>query len=115
MDFSRHTAFAEGLDRVEQVTRGPVGVGTRYRALERVPRTFVSQCEIPALDEPGLIAWKAWGDGVMRPEWEFRLSPSSGGTHLVQASHWQRARRPPAQVGQTARRGVGRWCPRMRT
>ena len=88
-DFTRHTDFAVALVSVEQITSGPVGVGTRFRAQERVPGKVVSTSEITALDEPRLIAWKAWVDGVMRVEWEFRPSPSGGGTHLVQTSRWQ--------------------------
>jgi len=88
-DFTKHTDFSDALVSVEQITSGPVGVGTRFRAQERVPGTFVSVCEITALEAPRLIAWQAWVDGVMRVEWEFRLSPSGGGTRLVQTSRWQ--------------------------
>jgi uncharacterized protein YndB with AHSA1/START domain len=89
-DFTRHSDFAESLITVEQVTSGPVDVGTRFRALERVPREFASTCEITALEEPRVIAWKARVEGVMRTEWEFRLSPSAtGGTDLTQISRWQ--------------------------
>jgi hypothetical protein len=87
--FTRHTDFADALVSVEQITSGPVGVGTRFRAQERVPGTFVSVCEITVLEAPRLIGWKAWVDGVMRTEWEFRLSPTVGGTCLVQTSRWQ--------------------------
>ena len=88
-DFTRHTDFSDALVCVEQVTSGPVDVGTRFRAQERVPGKVVSTSEITALDEPRLIAWEAWVDGIMRVEWEFRLSPSGGGTRLVQTSRWQ--------------------------
>jgi uncharacterized protein YndB with AHSA1/START domain len=89
-DFSGHPEFAASLIRLEQITSGAVEVGTRFRALERVPREFSSMCEITALEEPRLIAWKAWLDGVMRTEWEFRLSPNAaGGTHLIEISRWQ--------------------------
>ncbi len=76
---------------VEQTTTGEIGVGTRFRAEEQVPRKYVSYCEITALEEPRLIAWKAWVGGVMRAEWEFRLSASAGGTRLVQVSRWEPA------------------------
>jgi len=51
----------------------------------------VSYSEIAAREEPRLIAWKAWVDGVMRTEWEFRLTRSDAGTQLVQVSRWQAA------------------------
>jgi polyketide cyclase/dehydrase/lipid transport protein len=87
-DFTRHSDFSDGLAKVEQLTPGPAVVGTRFRSEETVPGKYVSYCEITALDEPRLIAWKAWVPRVMRTEWEFRLTPSSSGTRLVQISRW---------------------------
>jgi hypothetical protein len=71
---------------VEQLTPGPVAVGTRFRSEETVPGKYVSHCEITALEEPRLIAWKAWVTHMMRTDWEFRLTPAPGGTRLVQVS-----------------------------
>jgi hypothetical protein len=87
-DFTRHSDFSNGLAKVEQLTPGPAGVGTRYRSEETVPGNYVSYSEITALEEPRRIAWKAWVPHVMRTEWEYRLGPSSSGTHLVQVSRW---------------------------
>ena len=87
-DFTRHSEFSDGLATVEQVTPGAAGVGTRFRSEETVPRKFVSYCEITALEEPALIAWKAWVPSVMRTEWEFRLAPTSNGTRVTQVSRW---------------------------
>lgn len=91
LDFERHGDFSEGLAEVRQTTPGPIGVGSRFRAEERVPGRYTSWSEITRLEEPRLIAWKAWVEGVMRTEWEFRLSPLEGGTRLVQVSRWQPA------------------------
>ena len=90
-DFTRHADFADGLVKIEQITNGAIRVGTRFRAEERVPSKYTSLAEITALDEPRLIAWKAWVERTMRTEWEFRLSPNGSGTHLVQISRWQAA------------------------
>lgn len=90
-DFSRHSDFSDGLARVEQTTAGPPGVGTRFRADETVPSKYVSFCEVTALEEPNLIAWKAWVEGLMRTQWEFHLTGNGGGTHLVQVSRWEPA------------------------
>jgi hypothetical protein len=87
-DFTRHSDLSDGLAKVEQLTPGPAAVGTRFRSQETVPGKYVSLCEITALEEPRLIAWKAWVPYVMRTEWEFQLTPSSGGTRLVQVSRW---------------------------
>lgn len=87
-DFSRHTEFSNGLAKVEQLTRGAAGTGTRYRCEETMPGRYVSYCEITALEEPRLIAWKAWVPHVMRTQWEFRLTATSNGTRLVHVSRW---------------------------
>ena len=87
-DFTRHGDFSERLAKVEQLTAGPAAVGTRYRSQETVPGRYVSYCEITALEESRLIAWKAWVPRVMRTEWEFRLTRSAMGTHLQQVSRW---------------------------
>lgn len=91
LDFERHADFSEGLAEVRQTTPGTIGVGSRFQAEERVPGRYKSWSEITNLDVPRLIAWKAWVEGVMRTEWEFRLSPIEGGTRLVQVSRWQPA------------------------
>lgn len=91
LDFERHRDFSEGLADVRQTTPGRIAVGSRFRAEERVPGRYTSWSEITRLEEPRLIAWTAWVEGVMRTEWEFRLSPLEGGTRLVQASRWQPA------------------------
>ena len=91
LDFERHADFSEGLTEVRQTTAGPIGVGSRFCAEERVPGHYRSWSEITRLEEPRLIAWKAWVEGVMRTEWEFRLSPAERGTRLVQVSRWQPA------------------------
>jgi hypothetical protein len=90
-DFTRHSEFSGGLARIEQLSGGPIGVGTRFRAQETVPGRYVSYAEIRALQEPHVIAWKAWVAGVMRTEWEFRLTPTANGTRLVQVSCWEPA------------------------
>jgi hypothetical protein len=87
-DFTRHSDFSDGLAKVEQLTPGPAGVGTRYRSEETVPGKYVSYSEITALEEPRRIAWKAWVPHVMRTEWEYRLTPRSSGTRLMQVSRW---------------------------
>jgi uncharacterized membrane protein len=87
-DLRRHSEFSVGLSSVEQVTPGPVAVGTRFTAQERIPGKYVSHSELTALERPRLIAWKAWVPHVMRTEWEFRLTPAGDGTRLVQVSRW---------------------------
>lgn len=66
-------------------------MGTRFRSEETVPGKYVSFCEITALEKPRLIEWKAWVKGVMRTEWEYRISATGRSTRLVQISRWQAA------------------------
>lgn len=87
-DFTRHSDFSDGLTKVEQIAPGPAGVGTRFRSQETVPARYVSYSEITALEEPRLVAWRAWVKGVMRTDWEFRVIGNRSGTHLAQVSRW---------------------------
>ncbi len=90
-DFTGHSDFSNGLAVVEKTTPGPVRVGSQFRAEETVPSKFVSFSEITALEEPRLIAWKAWVPNVMRTSWEFRLESSGPRTLLSQVSRWEAA------------------------
>ncbi len=90
-DFTKHSEFSNGLANVEQTTSGPAGIGTRFRAEETVPGKYVSFSEITALEEPRLIAWKAWVPHMIRTRWEFRLERRELGTRLTQFSEWQPA------------------------
>jgi hypothetical protein len=87
-DFKRHSDFAVGLASLEQMTPGPASVGTRFRCAETVPGRYVSYCEITALEEPRLIAWRARVPHVMATQWELRLTAGLTGTRLVQVSRW---------------------------
>ena len=69
---------------------------------EIVPGKYVSFCEITALDEPRLIAWKAWVPHVKRTEWEFRLTPTSRGTCCATF-----ANTPPGTPSPTTQSGTG--------
>ena len=65
--------------------------GRAQRLRAKVPGRCTSWSEITKLEAPRLIVWKAWVEGVMRTEWELRLTPIEGGTRLVQVSRWQPA------------------------
>ena len=87
-DFERHSDFSRGLARVEKTTPGQIGVGSQFQAKELVPTAYTSYSEITALETPRRIAWKAWVPGLMRTEWSYVLTPTAGGTHLVQRSQF---------------------------
>jgi hypothetical protein len=80
-DFTGHSDFSAGLAKVEQLTPGSIGVGTRFRSEETVPGKYVSFSEI--------TVWRAWVEHVMRTEWEFHLAPSGSGTRLTEISRWR--------------------------
>ncbi len=83
-DFGRHAEWSMSVAVLEQVTPGPVGVGTEFKATETLPQDLVSFARITALDEPTLISWESTDYQVFRTQWSIALSPLNGGTHLVQ-------------------------------
>jgi uncharacterized protein YndB with AHSA1/START domain len=83
-DFTRHSEWSMSVAKIEQVTPGPVGVGTELKASETIPQELVSFARITALDEPTRVAWESTDHQVFRTNWEMILSPQNGGTHLVQ-------------------------------
>jgi uncharacterized membrane protein len=109
LDFPRHPQWVSNLSNVSQVTSGPIGVGTIFRAQEgpppvslltkvRMMRHFIagllrgakpySQAEITALEPGRRIAWRAGvprGEGYFNlAEWEFILQPQGEVTKLIQ-------------------------------
>lgn len=83
-DFARHGEWSMSVTALEQITPGPVGVGTEFQSRETLPQEFVSFARITALDAPARIAWESTDHQVFRTNWEFEITPNAGGTHLVQ-------------------------------
>ena len=102
-DFSRHSEWAQTLERVEQIDAGgPLGVGAQYQELERQawqtnrgprePLTTGAQektlCEVQEVIPPHRIAWRARSlskVGSVFAEYAFGFAPDpKGGTWLTQ-------------------------------
>ena len=109
LDFTRHPEWCANLSRVTQLTPGPIGVGTRFHAVEWAPPVAVgrrllsmvffiaglvtgadshSEAEITALEPGQQIAWtgrvrRRKGD-FNRSDWSITLEPSNGATRLRQ-------------------------------
>ncbi len=83
-DFARHSEWSMSVATLEQMTPGPVGVGTEFKSSETLPIEFVSFAKITALDAPTRVAWESTDHQVFRTVWELEMSPNAGGTHLVQ-------------------------------
>ncbi|HZQ08772.1 MAG TPA: SRPBCC family protein [Anaerolineae bacterium] len=83
-DFARHGEWSMSVTTLEQITPGPIGVGTEFKSSETLPQEFVSFAKITALDAPRRVAWESTDHQVFRTNWEFEISPNAGGTHLVQ-------------------------------
>jgi uncharacterized membrane protein len=88
-DFGRHAEWSMSVVKLEQVTPGPVGVGTEFRASESLPQELVSFARITALDEPTLIGWESTDYQVFRTRWTMAFNRRKGGTHLVQSVHFE--------------------------
>lgn len=83
-DFSRHSEWSMSVSALEQITPGPVGVGTQFKSTETLPQEFVSFATITALEAPTRVAWESTDHQVFRTNWEFEIRPNAGGTHLVE-------------------------------
>ena len=83
-DFTRHAEWSMSVAAIEQVTPGPVGVGTEFKASETLPSKLVSFARIVALDASTRVAWESTDHRVFRTNWEFLLSAQNGRTHLTQ-------------------------------
>jgi hypothetical protein len=88
-DFGRHAEWSMSVAKLEQLTPGPVGVGTEFKASETLPQELVSFARITALDEPTLIGWESTDYQVFRTRWTTTLSGRNGGTHLVQSVRFE--------------------------
>lgn len=91
-DFPRHKEWAyAGMTYLKQVTPGPVQVGSEFEAAETLPFKAVTHSRITALEPGSRVAWHAWWSRGSAFDWEFLLSDSEGGTHLVQRTEWKTA------------------------
>ena len=88
-DFWRHAEWSMSVAKLEQVTPGPVGVGTEFKASETLPQELVSFARITALEKPILVGWESTDYQVFRTRWTMALSGRNGGTHLVQSVHFE--------------------------
>lgn len=88
-DFPRHREWSFGVAELEPVGDGPVGVGSEFAASETVPMKFASRARVVALEPPRRVAWEATDGRLMRVEWALDLSPTAGGTRLVEQSRWR--------------------------
>lgn len=108
-DFTRHSEWNKNIYIVWQTTKGPIAVGTRFKAVEGAPPAALgkqiramaqvmagmltgakplSEAEITALEPHQRIAWvgifpRSNGE-FNRAEWEVQLSPVGNATRVVQ-------------------------------
>ncbi len=70
---------------ITKITDGPVGVGAKYLAQEKILIPFKAESEIVEYEPPKSILWtsKPKGPEVPAHRWAFRLSPENGGTRLT--------------------------------
>lgn len=81
------------MKSITKTSAGPVGVGTTYRADERIVLPITSISEIVAYEPNELIMWTSLPTAVKKSpphRWMFQLEPEDGGTRL---SHEVRAAR----------------------
>lgn len=79
---------------IEQVSEGPVDVGTRYRSSEKITMSYGAMTEIVVYEPDRQIMWisKPVGEPVPYHRWSFELIPEDGGTRLVHRVRAARSR-----------------------
>ena len=108
-DFTRHTEWNSQPMEITKVSKGPIDVGTVFRANEGSPSTGpwillkahdimlkllpwegYTEAEITALEPGRRLAWKAafpltTGGYWMKAEWEIELASQNGATRVTQS------------------------------
>jgi uncharacterized protein YndB with AHSA1/START domain len=81
-DLERSTEYSAATIERRKVTPGPIGVGSRYHAVDRWPgRTVVFTVEVTAFEPPRRMV-ASWSE-PMAGGWEARFEPTGGGTDLT--------------------------------
>jgi uncharacterized protein YndB with AHSA1/START domain len=81
-DLERSTEYSAATIERRKLTPGPIGVGTRYHAVDRWPgRTVAFTVEVTAFEPPRRIV-ASWSE-PMAGGWEARFEPTDGGTDLT--------------------------------
>ena len=83
-DFARHSEWSMSVATIEQVTPGPVSVGTEFKSTETIPQKFVSVARVTALQAPSRVSWESTDYRIFRTKWSLAMSERNGGTHLTQ-------------------------------
>jgi uncharacterized protein YndB with AHSA1/START domain len=87
-DLERSTEYSAATVERRKVTPGPIGVGTRYHAVDRWPgRTVAFTVEITAFEPPRLMV--AEWSGPMVGGWEARFDAVDDGTRLTFATRME--------------------------
>src|SRR5262245_14688938 len=81
-DFARAPERIPAIKRVEVLTPGPVGVGTKFRETRMMfKREATEQMEVVAFDRPKLVELRAISCGAEYRS-TFRVAPDGTGTRL---------------------------------
>ncbi|HEX4954681.1 MAG TPA: SRPBCC family protein [Thermoanaerobaculia bacterium] len=81
-DFANAASFIQAIDKIEMLTEGPVGVGTRFRETRIVfGRPATEEMKVTGFDPPGSYTLTAESHGA-RYETVFSFAEKSGGTEV---------------------------------
>lgn len=70
------------IERTEKVSEGPVGVGTRYRQVRRIPRPGEEGLEVTVFEPDRRLAVSG-ALGPFAAELDYRVEATDGGTRLT--------------------------------
>lgn len=87
-DLERSTEYSAATLERRKVTSGPIGVGTRYHAIDRWPgRTITFTVEVTTFEPPRQMV--ATWSGPMSGGWEASFARADGGTELTFTTHME--------------------------
>jgi uncharacterized protein YndB with AHSA1/START domain len=86
-DMKRHGEWSPKAFSAEQLTEGPIGVGTRFRSVGWIPRDpkHANEVEVTAYEAPRRFAFTAYDQGQEFRS-DFTLTPQAGGTQVVRVT-----------------------------
>lgn len=88
-DLPRAAEHIDGIDKIEMVTEGPVGVGARWRETRTMfGRSSTEELEVTAFDRPN--SYRAAGESCgCAFEFTFRFQPTVEGTDVTLEMTWR--------------------------
>jgi hypothetical protein len=81
-DFENVPEWNYAIENTTKVSKGPVGIGTTYRQVRKIPRRVEESFEVTAFEPERRLAISG-ALGPFASELEYRIEPIEGGTRVT--------------------------------